>query len=375
LLLKLADVAESAGQTDLARKVWREIDTKMSARSDDPLRAAVMVQRLDSELMEEDDLDWSAKVHAETDVAIPILERAGDEHGLAAAYFVRGNADWIAYRISSAVAAWELAAARARRAGDASLEAEALSWIGVAWTFGATRVDDAVLQLKALSVRLAGTPIAEGMVDCALSLCLAIRGDDLEAAAVADRGRELWREHGLHSYLAHFATQSDAWVARCRGDPDAESLAWQEGLEASRRIDQENEFLAVNLARLVAARGDADGATRLIDSVVHEAASGNRHVRDMWIETSAIVAARHGKRDGARQACAEIAENVQNNEFVIPAADGWMTIALVDRLLANIAGCDAAVKRALDLYRAKGATALIAQAERWRNEPVPPTVA
>ena len=56
LLLKLANVAESAGHTDLARKVWREIDAKVSTSSDDPLRAAVIVQRLDSELMER---DWS----------------------------------------------------------------------------------------------------------------------------------------------------------------------------------------------------------------------------------------------------------------------------------------------------------------------------
>jgi class 3 adenylate cyclase len=375
LLLKLADVAESAGQTDLARKVWREIDAKISATSDDPLRAAVMVQRLDTELMEEADLDWPATVHAETDVAIPILERAGDAHGLAAAFFVRGNADWVAARISSAVAAWELAATRAIRAGDSSLEAEALSWIGVAWTFGATPVDHAVPQLEALSTRVAGMATAAGIVDCALSISLAIRGDDLAAGTAADRARELWREHGLQFYLAHFASQGDAWVARCRGDPDAESLAWQEGLEASRRIDQEDEFLAVNLARLVAARGDADGATRLMDSIAHEAASGNRHVRDVWVETSAIVGARHGEAAEARQACAEIAEIIENTEFVIGAADGWMTIALVHRLLHDMAACDAAVERALDLYRAKGATALIAEAERWRNEPVPPTVA
>ena len=374
LLLSLAAVAEVGGQTDLARKVWREIDANVSATADDALRAAVMVQRLDTELMEEDDLDWAATVDAETDMAIPILERAGDQHGLAAAYFVRGNADWVANRISSAVAAWELAATRARRAGDASLEAQALGWTGVAWFFGATHVNEAVPQLQALSTRVAGVAIAAGIVDIALSLSLAIRGDDPEASAAADRAKELWREHGLHFYLVHFASQGDAWVARGRGDPDAESRAWREGFEASRRIDQENEFLAVNLARLMAARGDADGATRLIDSVAR-VATGNRHVRDLWVETSAIVAARHGETDEARQACSEIAENVQNTEFVTGAADGWMAIALVDRLLGDMEGCDAAVARALDLYRAKGATALIAQAERWRSEPVPPTVA
>ncbi len=97
-----------------------------------------------------------------------------------------------------------------------------------------------------------------------------------------------------------------------------------------------------------------------------------------WAEStsaaSAIVAVRHGKADEARQACAEIAYNVQNTEFIIGAADGWMTIALVERLLRNMVGCDAAFDRAIELYRAKGATALTAQAERWRNEPVPPTV-
>ncbi len=375
LLLKLANVSELAGQTDIARRVWREIDATVSTTSDDPLRAAVMVQRLNSELMEEADVDWPATVHAETDVAIPILERSGDDRGLAAAFFVRGTAGWVGDHITSAVASWELAATWARRAGDASLEAEALSWIGVAWTFGATPVDEAVPQLEALSARVAGMAVPAGIADVCLSISQAIRGDDLEAGAAADRARKLWREHGLHFYLAHYASQGDAWVARCRGDPDAELSAWQEGLEASRRIDQENELLAIHLARLVAARGDAEGATRLMDSVSHEAASGNTQVLNLWVEASAIVAARHEKADEARQACAEIAEIIENTDFVIGAADGSMTIALVDRLLSNMAGCDAAVERALELYRAKGATALIAQAERWRNEPIPPTEA
>jgi hypothetical protein len=334
-----------------------------------------MVQRLDTELVEEDDSGWTATVHAETGVAIPILERAGDQHGLAAAYFVRGNADWVADRISSAVTAWELAAERARWAGDASLEAQALGWIGVAWFFGATHVNVAVPRLLALSARVAGMAMAAGLVDVALSMSLAIRGDDLGAGAAGDRAKKLWREHGLHHYLAHYGCQGDAWIARCRGDPDAESRAWQEGLETSRRIDQDDPFLAVNLARLMAARGDADGASRLLDSDAHEAASGNRHVRDLWVEASAIIAARHGRENEARRACSEIAENVQSTEFVTGAADGWMAIALAARLLGDMAACDAAVERALDLYRAKGATALVAEAERWRNEPLPPTVA
>ena len=375
LLLRLAAVAELAGQTDLVRTAWREIDAKVSATSDDPLRAAVMVQRLDTELMEEDDLDWAATVHAETDVAIPILERAGDERGLAAAYFVRGNADWGADRISSAVAAWELAATRARRAGDASLEAEALGWIGVAWTFGATPVDDAVEQLQALSARVAGLAIAAGIVDLSLSLCLALRDDDLEASAAADRAKKLWREHGLHFYLVHYASQGDAWVARCRGDPDAESRAWQEGFEASRRIDQEDEFLAVNLAKLMAAEAMPTGLpgswiqsrTRLPLAIGTSATCGSRPPRSSPRAT--------GRRTRPVRHVPKIAENVHNSEFVTDAADGWMTIALVDRLLRDVAGGDAAVDRALDLYRAKGATALIARAERWRSEPVLPTEA
>ena len=369
LLLRLALVAETGGQTELARKVWHEIDAKTPASPDHPLRAAIMVRRLES-LLAGADLDWSATAHAETDVAIPVLERARDMHGLAWAFYVRGNADWLAYRISPAIVAWEQAASRARMAGDASLEAEALSWIGVAWFFGKTHVNDAVPQLRGLSARVAGLAVAGGMVDVALSLTLAIRGDDVDASAALDQAREVWREHGLLSYLAHYASQGDAWVARCHGDPDAELLAWREGLEESRRIEQENEFLAINAAKLMAFRGDVGGATHLMDAAAHWAASSNRHVRDLWVETSAIVAARKGRADEARQACAEIAENVQTTEFVTLAGDGWMAVALVDRLLEDMAGCDAAVVRALDLYRAKGATALIAQAERWRNEPI-----
>ena len=377
LLLKLANAAEAAGgQTDLARKIWREIDAKVSAGSDKLIRATVMIQRLDSVPADDaNDPDWPATVLTETDAAIPLLRRVGDERGLAAAYFLRGKADWHAVRLSSAVGAWETGAMHAQRAGERPLEAEALSWIGVAWALGRTPVDDAVRKLQSLLDRVAGVALAEGLVGGALSISLAFRGDHLAAREVADRAREMWLEHGLYSYVAHYASQVEGWLARSRGDLDGELWAWKEGLEASRRIDQASEYLGLHVAKLAAAGGYVAEAIQLVESAASRVASEDRNLYSIWLEATAILAARDGNAPEARQGCAEFVEFIEGTDFVVEAAGSFMTVALVERLLGDSKACDAAVERALDLYRAKGATALMAQAERWRSEPVPPTVA
>jgi class 3 adenylate cyclase/tetratricopeptide (TPR) repeat protein len=367
LLLRLAEAVESAGRTVAARTAWQEIDEAFERATDERLRALIEIQRLNS-IMVDDDGDWFVDVQTVVERAIRVFEGTGDDDGLARAHFLRGFAEWMQFRASAAASAWELAATHAHEAGETGREAETLGWIAAAGLFGATPVDEAVRRQRDMGPRLAGSVLAEGMVEGCLSNCLALRGDDEGARAVLNASLERWSEHGLKADLAHYGSQFVAWIERCAGNADEELRAWLDGLEASRKLDQENRFLASVAAVLLAARGDIDEAVPLIELAHPDEWAHNLHMRTVLLQASAIVEARRGNVEEARRQVREVTDMMAPTEILVLTGDAWMSTALIERLLGNQAASDAAVERAIQLYSVKGAIALIPPARSWQRD-------
>jgi len=365
--LRLAEVAEVAGRTETARVAWRDLDA-FTDIADERLLALVEVQRLDSVADEDDQGDWFAAVRDTTDRAIEIFESAGDHYGMARAYWVRGFSEWVALRVSSAESAWELAVAHAHEAGETGREADALSWIAVTGLYGIMPVDEAVPRLRDAARRLAGSVRAQGMVEGCLSTLLGMQGHQDEAQAVLHASLERWREYGLDADLAHYGSQSVAWLERCAGNAEAELQAWLDGLEASRHLDQENRFLASMAAVLFAARGEVDEAVPLIELAHPEEWAGNLQMRTLLLQASAIVDVRRENAEGARQQVREVTDMMATTEFLVHTGDAWMSTALIERLIGDETASEAAVDRAVELYRTKGAVALIPPARSWQRE-------
>jgi class 3 adenylate cyclase/tetratricopeptide (TPR) repeat protein len=367
LLLRLAEAAESAGRTDAARTAWQEIDEAFERVTDERLRALIEIQRLNS-IMVDDEEDWAMDVPAAVERAVGVFERTGDHDGLARAHFLRGIAEWMQFRASAAASAWELAATHAHEAGETGSEAEALGWIAAAVLFDATPVDEAVRRQRDMGPRLAGSVLAAGMVEGCLSNCLALRGNEEEARAILTASLERWSEHGLNADLADYGSQFVAWVERCAGNADEELRAWLDGLEASRKLDRENRFLASVAAVLLAARGDVDMAVPLIELAHPDEWTHNLHMRTMLLQASAIIDARRGNVEEARRQMREVTDMMGPTEILLLTGDAWMSTALIERLLGDEVASDAAVERAIERYSAKGAVALMPPARSWQRE-------
>ena len=260
MLLLLAETSESAGRTDEARAVWQELDEAFQEISDPRQRAAIEIQRLNSIVDEGDRSTWSEEVEVAVGRAIEIFDREEDHTGSARAHFLGGVAEWAGFRASSAAIAWRLVAEHAHAAGETALQAAGLSWVAAIHLYGTTHVKDAVQDLKAIELEVAGSAAGEAAVAGILASCFAMGGHEEEAREALGRALGTWREHGLEADIANYGSQYTAWVERCAGYPDAELQAWLDGLDASRRLDQENRFLASAAAVLLAARGEIDEA-------------------------------------------------------------------------------------------------------------------
>jgi len=368
LLLRFAEVTESAGRTDDARGAWHEIDGALTHTSDDRIRCLIEIQRLNSIIDDGLRGDWFDEVRTVTERAIGVFKGAGDIGGLARAYFLRGFAEWAQFRASSAARAWELSAAQADEAGERGRGSEALSWEAAAALFGSTPADEAVRRLRAMGRRLAGSAAAEAALGGCLAACLAMQGQDNEARATLAASLERWRDHGLEADLANYGSQYVAWVERGSGNAEAELQAWLDGFDASRRLDQENRFLASMAALLLAARGRVDEAMPFIELAHADDWDHNLHMRILLLQATAIVHARHGNADEARRQAREVTDTMDAGEFLVPNGDSWMSTALIERLLGDERASSAAVERGIELYRKKGAVALIPRARRWQRE-------
>ena len=179
VLLSLARVSEDAGQSDVARGAWRELDELPERGMDERLQAHVRMRRLTS-IAEEDegvDDDWAARARSLTDDAIAVLEPLGDDQGLAFAHLTRGFADWSEFRVSAAEGSWELAAEYARRGGDRAGEADAIAWLAATGVFGARPLAEVIPSLRETVDDLGDVALAGSFAEGCLSTCLAMQGD------------------------------------------------------------------------------------------------------------------------------------------------------------------------------------------------------
>ena len=368
LLLRLAEVAEAAGSTDVARATWIELDAAFRSTADERVRVLIELQRLDSDVSEDDEDDWLVAVRDVTDRAIGIFQSTQDHHGLARAYMLRGFSEWSQFQVPSAESSWQRAVAHAHEAGETGREADALSWIAATGVFGSMPVDDAIVRLSETTDRVGGSVRAEGMVKGCHATLLAMRGDDEEARAILRDALESWRDHGLAADLAHYGCQYAAWVERCSGNSDTELQVWLDGLEASRQLDQENRFLAAVAAVPLAARGEIEQAIALIGLARPDEWSQNLHMRSVLLMASGIVDARRGNAEEARRQAREATTMMVPSDFLVHAGDAWMATALVERVLGDESASNAGVERAIELYERKGAIALVPPVLAWQGE-------
>jgi tetratricopeptide (TPR) repeat protein len=144
-----------------------------------------------------------------------ILERLGDEAGLAYAYLHIGLSKWVRGWTADLVAACERAIGHARRANAARVENECQGLLVSAQVFGPTPVAGAIEYCERRLREVSERAPARGDLNSRLGSLYAMRGEIEKGRDLVRASREFWREAGLDAVAAatYMAEARVEWYA------------------------------------------------------------------------------------------------------------------------------------------------------------------
>jgi tetratricopeptide (TPR) repeat protein len=361
-LLPTVRVAQGLGdQLGWAAEVLNEA----IAAGDERLREHALVQRALLRLFTGSDV--AAEELIETaEHAIPVFEELGDDVGLARAWRLVDQANYLARRAGPSVEAAERALAHARRAGDRNEQREIAQFLLVALIFGPAPADVTAKWADRLLAEAGGDPVLEVSALGTRAYAAAIQGQMAAARDTLDRARNVIGELGGGFWVPPIYS---AVYAIWDGEAAAAERELRPGFEALSRIGEKSHFssLAVMLAQAVYAQGRYDEA----EAIAAEASAAARPI-DVQCQTisrtvRAKVLARRGEADRAEELAREAIGFVEPSDFLPAHAEALMDLAEVLRLLGRPEGAGVALDDAMRLHELKGNVVSAARARRLRD--------
>lgn len=222
--------------------------------------------------------------------AIPVFEQLGDELGLAKAWHLIGD-EHVADTWAAGAEALERALGYARRSGDQREIADILWWLGVDYHFGPMPADEAIRRCDELLGLANGDRTVEAGMLGMLAGLNAMQGRFTEARLLFAKALAIMEELGMKLRMATRRTISGA-IELLADDPiaaerelrwgyerleemgekaDAGSIARQlaEALYRQGRYEEADPYASKEVqAKLLARRGDVEGAERLAREVI-----------------------------------------------------------------------------------------------------------
>jgi class 3 adenylate cyclase/tetratricopeptide (TPR) repeat protein len=306
----------------------------------------------------------SADVSSAAVTAIPILEAAGDEAGLARAWQLSGDVHWDACRWGDRAVALEKALTYARRAGDAQQAAIITRWLALGLVYDATPVESAIARCKQLLADAPG-PFAEAAVTVALAVLHAMAMRFEQAQELYARARRLDEELGSRfSGAAHHL--HGATIAKLSGDPVGVEAELRAAYDVLREMGEEGLQSTV-AGRLGSALyelerfADADEITTYAQHITpfHDIAS-----MVLWQSTRARLLARSGDYEQGIRLAESAVALIETTDALNDHAETFLDLAEVLRLSRRPDEALAAIERARGKFEAKGN---IAAAAIWRS--------
>jgi tetratricopeptide (TPR) repeat protein len=232
--------------------------------------------------------------------AIVVLERYGDDEGLARAWFVLATSFWVRSEWDTMRELLGHAIEHARRMGNRSIEIEAMTFVLAATMFGSTPAEDGLRvsqeilddasdsrELQGWAVRMAGTFLAlEGRFD--------------EAREHLARARAIFTELGNNAALVGI-TFSAGPLEVWSGDAAAAERELRRGLELAQRIGDRGRVpnLAALLACAILDQGRVTDAKEYVNLARAEAQEADASAEALWRIAAARLLVRTGAADDA----------------------------------------------------------------------------
>jgi DNA-binding SARP family transcriptional activator/class 3 adenylate cyclase len=354
LLVDLGEALRESGEFRDAEEVLGEAIVGASALDEPALEARAFVVRLRIQMQTEANFAAPELLEA-TDRAIEILERAGDERGLAKAWPVRAWFPWLQCDATAAEEALLRGAEHARRAGDERAEGYSLNLLLGSWLFGPVPVPEAVRR----SEEILGLPPSQQRVKAsayrALAGLTAMEGRFDEARELLELDRAIIEDMGLRVTAA---VASEIWgiVEMLAGDPAAAERRLLEGYEILEAMGEKSGLstLAALLAHAVDAQGRHDDAYRFTQVSEESAPEEDRSANVYWLAARAKLLARRGEPDEGEALARKALALAEPTDFLNMRGQVLMDLAEVLRLDDRSADAAPAVSQAVELYDLKG---------------------
>ena len=287
------------------------------------------------------------------DELIPLLERLGDELGLARAWRLRATAPWFLGQWGEMQEALEQSLVYARRAESPWEERLNLDLLATAITFGPTPAPEALRALKSLRPEVAGGRSA--WVTPSELILLAMQGRIEEARrivteAVADA-------EALGNLVLAARYRMDAGQAEhIAGDLEAAERELRLGRDLFLRVGQKAvlETLSAHLAMVLCDLGRFEEAPPFVDESRELASSGDATAQMAWRTAQARVIAHRNDGAEAERLATDAVAIARQTDYLSGLGDALVALAEVVRLSGRPEDEATALREAIDLYERKG---------------------
>jgi len=299
MLPVLGSALMATGDFERAERVLDEALAAAHAAGDTKLELRTVIERefLRTFTQPEESLE---AIVAVADGAIPLLEKLGDDVGLAKAWWLRSELHLNACRWRERAENLERALAHARRAGDKSEQATIASQIATALYYGPTRVDAAIRRCGELLADQPDDRSLEAAITNTVAGLKAMRGEFDEARRLQEQARGVYEQLGMHFRIGvRSLIAAEIELLAGRADEAVKILRW--GMESLREmgVTSATSTLASFLAYALASSGASAEAMRYAAIAEETSAETDVINQVMW---RVALARATGDRRPAREA-------------------------------------------------------------------------
>lgn len=299
--------------------------------------------------------------------SIQILERVGDDEGLARAWLAMTGLRMVANQWAAAANATQSVIEHARKAGNRVLEIRAAQNLATCALYGPTPVDEAIPMCDEVIARSGGDRKVEAIALRSLAQMHAMRGDFESARDEYRRARGMLEELGW-KFLTAIGSLVSGQVEMLADDPVAAEAELRRDYEALRRLGDRNYISTVTacLAEALYRQERYDESEMFADFSAGIAAPDDLGTQVLWRGVSAKLLAREGELEQAERVVREAIDLGRGeNDAIDHRANTLMDFAAVLRMAGKHDEAALAGAEALRLYEQKGNLVSTARARRF----------
>jgi class 3 adenylate cyclase/tetratricopeptide (TPR) repeat protein len=287
--------------------------------------------------------------------AIQVLEREGDQEGLARAWYAIALGDWNGGLWDSMGEPLARAVEHAQRARNKSIEREALGFVLGSLLYGSTPVADGIAGTREILEQHSESREIQGWTSRMLGTLIALQGDEDMGRELLEQSRAIFTELGHREALGVLPFSTGPLELRS-GNPVAAERELRAGLEQLQEMGDRARagHLAATVAVALVEQGRLDEAEECLEvareTVPDIDVSGLAQVK---ISTARVLV-RRGQPEDAVRLAAEAIALVKGTEELLNMPDLLMWQADVLELAGRVEDARTALAKAVDAAARKG---------------------